>query len=377
MRTPPAESGAAAARFATGRADFAGVFVEREVVDLGIGRSAAGSNGTDSRTTRAEPRPNGAGGFACARRNHRADRGSEDAMVSAARDRNVTRRRSTPWWAWLAGSVALAAAIGLGLYVARKAPPPTSALPGQSSALPPAASAPPASTIQHPIGDVANATDANAPVLPALDASDAAAIEALTGFAGTANLGALLNPEHVIQRIVATIDSLPRQKLSPDALPIRGASGAFAVRGEAGHREIDPHNAERYAIYARIADMIDAKALVAWYVRFYPLFQQAYREQGYADGYFNDRLVVVIDHLLETPDLHEPAALTQPNVVYEFADPSLEKRSAGQKLLLRSGPENERAIKSKLREIRAALVGAEVHAAPEPVPTAPEPPSGG
>jgi hypothetical protein len=182
----------------------------------------------------------------------------------------------------------------------------------------------------------------------------------------------------VIQRIVATIDSLPRQKLSPDALPIRGASGAFAVRGEGGHREIDPHNAERYAIYARIADMIDAKALVAWYVRFYPLFQQAYREQGYADGYFNDRLVVVIDHLLETPDLHEPAALTQPNVVYEFADPSLEKRSAGQKLLLRSGPENERAIKSKLREIRAALVGAEVpHAAPEPVPTAPEPPSGG
>ena len=69
------------------------------------------------------------------------------------------------------------------------------------------------------------------------------------------------------------------------------------------------------------------------------------------------RLVVVIDHLLETPDLHEPVALTQQKVMYEFADPALEKRSAGQKLLLRSGPENERAIKSKLREIRAALTG--------------------
>jgi hypothetical protein len=92
-------------------------------------------------------------------------------------------------------------------------------------------------------------------------------------------------------------------------------------------------------------------------VHYYPLFQQAYRELGYPDGYFNDRLVVVIDHLLQTPDVTQPVALTQPNVMYEYADPALESRSAGQKLLLRSGPENETAIKAKLREIRAALTG--------------------
>jgi hypothetical protein len=281
-------------------------------------------------------------------------------MVSATRDRNMPKRRTTSGWTWLAGALALLAAIAFGLYFARKAPPATSALPGQSSALPPSATTPPASAIQHPIGDAANATDANAPVLPPLDASDAATIEALTSLAGTSGVGTLLNPEHVIQRIVATVDSLPRQKLSPDAFPIRGASGPFAAHIENGRGEIDPRNFERYAVYARVADAIDAKSLVGWYVRFYPLFQQAYREQGYPDGYFNDRLVVVIDHLLETPDLREPVALTQPNVMYEFADPSLEKRSAGQKLLLRSGPENERAIKTKLREIRAALVGAEV-----------------
>ncbi len=288
--------------------------------------------------------------------------------MSATRDRNIPKRQRTPWWAWLAGALALAGAIGIGLYVARNGPPPTSALPGQSSALPAIATAPPASTIQHPIDAAANATDASAPVLPALDASDAAAIEALAALAGTSGLGALLNPEHVIQRTVATIDGLARQKLSPDAFPIRGAGGTFAAHTENGRSEIDPRNFERYGIYARVADAVDAKALVAWYVRFYPLFQQAYREQGYPDAYFNDRLVVVIDHLLETPDLHDPVALTQPNVVYEFADPSLEKRSVGQKLLLRSGPENARAIKSKLREIRAALVGAEVPHAPAPIP---------
>ena len=45
----------------------------------------------------------------------------------------------------------------------------------------------------------------------------------------------------------------------------------------------------------------------------------------------------------------------QPRVLYEYANPGLEARSAGQKALLRLGPEGERAAKAKLREIRRAL----------------------
>jgi hypothetical protein len=41
--------------------------------------------------------------------------------------------------------------------------------------------------------------------------------------------------------------------------------------------------------------------------------------------------------------------------MYTFADPTLEARSAGQKLLIRMGPENEEAIKAKLTELRAAI----------------------
>ncbi|MET0230067.1 MAG: DUF3014 domain-containing protein [Rhodanobacteraceae bacterium] len=297
-------------------------------------------------------------------------------MASATRDRNTPKRKNTPWTAWVAGTLALVAAVGAGLYFAKQGAPPTSALPGQSSALPPVATTPNASTIQHPIDAAASSADASALVLPALDASDAAAIEALAGLAGSSGLGALLHPEHVVPRIVATIDGLPRQKLSPDAFPVRGAGGTFTAQTDNGRSEIDPRNFERYGTYVRVADAVDAKALVAWYVRFYPLFQQAYREQGYPDGYFNDRLVVVIDHLLETPELAQPVALAQPNVVYEFADPSLEKRSVGQKMLLRSGPANERAIKSKLREIRAALIEAEVPHAPAPTPADAPPPNG-
>src|SRR4029450_3313423 len=98
--------------------------------------------------------------------------------------------------------------------------------------------------------------------------------------------------------------------------------------------------------------------LVALYVRFYPWFQQAYRDLGYPSGYFNDRLVDVIDLLLATPEITGPVVLVQPRVLYTFADPRLEALPAGQKMMIRMGPENTAQVKVKLRELRRALTGA-------------------
>jgi hypothetical protein len=103
--------------------------------------------------------------------------------------------------------------------------------------------------------------------------------------------------------------------------------------------------------------LLDAGAAVAVYRRFYPLFQQAYEDLGYPDRYFNDRLVQAIDDLLAAPEIDAPIPLVRPEVLYEFADPALESRSAGQKVLVRMGPANARRIKAKLREIRALVAG--------------------
>ena len=101
---------------------------------------------------------------------------------------------------------------------------------------------------------------------------------------------------------------------------------------------------------------VEAKRLVAAYVRMYPLFQAAYQELGYPHGYFNDRLVQAIDDLLATPDAPAPR-LAQPKVLYEFADAALEERSAGQKIMLRMGSANAARVKDKLRAIRRELTG--------------------
>jgi hypothetical protein len=43
-------------------------------------------------------------------------------------------------------------------------------------------------------------------------------------------------------------------------------------------------------------------------------------------------------------------------VRYEYVDPAYERLSAGQKILLRVGPAQERQLKQKLREVRETLV---------------------
>ena len=57
----------------------------------------------------------------------------------------------------------------------------------------------------------------------------------------------------------------------------------------------------------------------------------------------------MIDHLLATPDVAGPIKLTQPGVFYQYADPSIEERSAGQKLMIRLGSQNAAVVKEKLR----------------------------
>jgi hypothetical protein len=115
-------------------------------------------------------------------------------------------------------------------------------------------------------------------------------------------------------------------------------------------------NSARYRGYVQFAQSIDAGKLVDLYVHYYPLFQKAYSELGYPKGYFNDRLMEAIDDLLEAPAPKAPVRLAQRKVLYQFEADDLEARSAGQKILMRMGSGNAATVKSKLREIRAALI---------------------
>jgi len=198
---------------------------------------------------------------------------------------------------------------------------------------------------------------ADAPPLPSLDDSDGVLADAITALIGAVGVQNFLVKSDIARHIVVTVDNLPRKKVAERLKPVKPITGKFLVSGPEGAQTIAADNAARYNSAVHLLESVDTRALAQSYFKMYPLLQKAYVDLGYPNGYFNNRLVEVIDHLLATPDVQGPIQVVQPNVLYEFADPRLEALSSGQKVLLRMGPQNAAVVKRKLRELREAVAG--------------------
>jgi DUF3014 family protein len=191
--------------------------------------------------------------------------------------------------------------------------------------------------------------------LPKLGESDSAIGAALQALLGVDSFWKLLRVEDFIRNFVATVDNIPRKTIAARLNPVKPPGGLLRTTGKDSSLAIAPENSARYVPYVRALEAIDTVQAVEVYKRFYPLFQQAYVDLGYPEGYFNDRLVEAIENLLLTPTESAPVRLVQPHVLYEYAEEPLENLSAGQKALLRMGPENVPRVKAKLSEIRRAI----------------------
>jgi len=254
--------------------------------------------------------------------------------------------RSGRRWVLLLCAVLVLLAAGYFIWMSRQTAPPA---PVASKQPTPSAAAPAEPRVEHPVAA------APAEPLPALGESDATIGAALAQLFGAGVFQQLFVPEALVRHIVVTVDNLPRHQVAARMLPFKSVPGTLHTAGDPAAPMLAADNAARYTPYVRALEAVDSKKLAALYTHYYPLFQQSYVEQGYPTRYFNDRLFEVIDHLLATPDIKGPIALAQPKVLYEYSDPELEQLSAGQKAMLRMGPDNEARVKAKLREIRKAL----------------------
>lgn len=218
--------------------------------------------------------------------------------------------------------------------------------------LPPAEdpATPAAEPLQHPV-----TTDPTI-ALPMLDASDDAFVADLGAAFGDPAFTRFVATPGLIRRLVVAVDNLPNGRLPMKQRPLKAVRGTLAVTGDDDTLSLAADNYARYTPLVALAERVDAATLAGVYRRHYPLFQQAYQELGYPDGYFNDRLVAVIDHLLAAEPVDGPLRLVQPNVLYRYADPALEARSPAHKILLRIGPDNSRRVQALLRSWRAQVV---------------------
>ena len=303
------------------------------------------STSSTSHTDRAEPRID-------------PDFDPEADPTLPSGERSDSLRRTVPWKGpivWLVLLMALAAsAVFFYLWRQNPSPQPAPAAP----AIQPPAAVEAAPAIRHPIENAQGAAaNTETKPLPALMVSDTTMQNTLADLFGPASLGRVFYEDAIIHRFVTTVDNLPRKTIPSRNLPVKPIAGPLATSAKDDNISISADNASRYTPYVRMAESIDAKNLVSAYVHFYPLIQQDYRDLGYPKGYFNDRLIEAIDDLLAAPEVKDSLQVVQPKVLYQYADPELEARSAGQKMMIRMGNENAAKVKAKLQEIRRELTG--------------------
>lgn len=207
------------------------------------------------------------------------------------------------------------------------------------------------------------------PPLPTLANSDPVVVETMSELVGAEEVKQYVVSEDVVPRLVATIDALSGRQVPASIKAVEGPGGAFqatadenpnsVILNEAGdpipQYVVDPVNYQRYTPYVEMLEGVDAAELAAAYREYQPLFEEAFHQLGYPEGDFNQRLKAVIDELLATPDPEGPVRLIKPEAYYLYADEALESLTAGQKALIRMGPENEARVKAKLTEIRDTL----------------------
>lgn len=260
-----------------------------------------------------------------------------------------------------AAAVAVLLAAGAAWWFWGRTPEPPAAPPVAVAPAEPPASTPAAEPTgpQNPV-DALQPPDA---ALPVLAAADAHVADALTALLGREPVAKFLQTDGFVRRVVATVDNLARPQAAARLWPVHPTTPRFLVEGPSDAPTIAAANAKRYAALLTVAEAVPMQGLATLYARLYPLFQQAYEELGYPKGYFNDRLVAVLDHLQQAPEPQGPlrVQLTEvkgeiadprPWVRYEFADPELQALSSGQKVLVRMGLANERRAKALLAAFR-------------------------
>lgn len=192
--------------------------------------------------------------------------------------------------------------------------------------------------------------------LPELNNSDRPVEQDLAQVTGRDSIESFLVPNRIIERLVVWLTSLDGEAVPLRFRPLRHTPGLFAVDKEGDRLTVSEQNPQRYDAQINVLSRVDAASLVAVYLRYYPLFQEAYADLGQSGRHFNDRMIHVIDHLLAAPEISSPIKLVRPKVQYRFADPGLEALSSGQKAMIRIGPAHAKTVKRKLRQIRAEIL---------------------
>ena len=205
-----------------------------------------------------------------------------------------------------------------------------------------------------PVGAIdADGGGDDAVVLPPLDESDAFVRAWLE-----ANAPAVWTTwrmrEDLVRLAAVILDYVARGQVPRRSLSFIKV-GRFEVREEGDDIFIHQRSYARYDAVVETALALPAEDAATLFALLEPLLAEALRELDASAPAPRILLERAVDHVLATPVLTEPVALTRATVYYEYADPTLEALSPLQKQLLRTGAANVGKTQEYAKHLRAAL----------------------
>ncbi|WP_299073353.1 DUF3014 domain-containing protein [uncultured Paraglaciecola sp.] len=188
-----------------------------------------------------------------------------------------------------------------------------------------------------------------------LDTSDGTVKTKLLTLSDYDAFARLLIDEALLERFVIMTNTLAEEELAANNRVLVKPEKSFRTYRQADKEWIDPASYKRYSPYVEIFESLETESLLQLYQEYKPAIEEIYAEIGSPSYNFDEKLQEAIDVLLDTPEVPVPVEVFTDSVMFKFADKRLESLSAPQKQLLRTGPENMRRIKAKLRELKESL----------------------
>ena len=184
--------------------------------------------------------------------------------------------------------------------------------------------------------------------LPRLEESDDAVRDAVGDIPlGTAGQQYLI-PGNIIERSASLIYLMAQGDVPYKLLPVSRPKAAFPISDDGTQVVTDPAGFERYDALTQWLESLDLESLLSSLEWFIPLFREAWSYYGEDPAAFDMAVVMTLDLVIATPEMDlSEARLIRKEAVWIFEDPAIEGLAPIQKQVLRMGPENAEAIKTK------------------------------
>jgi hypothetical protein len=193
--------------------------------------------------------------------------------------------------------------------------------------------------------------------LPPLNESDDVVRGLVKELSANPSIVAWLATDNLIRNFTVVVANIAAGEPAAGRLAALRPKGPFQVEERGEDIFINSRSYARYLPLATAATSIRPEDAARLYSMLKPRIEEAYAELGQPNTTFDQTLERAIVVLLSTP-LPDGPIPVEPNgaaVAYRYANPTLEKLSPSQKLLIRFGPDNQRAVQTGLRNIALAL----------------------